>query len=63
MEIRLCYITVPDLTVFASNQRYTAIEAGSLYRFESLEDGFTAELPVDEDGFVLDYPGLFRRLG
>jgi hypothetical protein len=63
MEIRLCYITVPDLTVFASNQRYTALEAGSLYRFESLEDGFTADLPVDQDGFVLDYPGLFKRLG
>jgi len=63
MEVRLCYITVPDLTVFASNQRYTAVEAGSLYRFESLEDGFTADLPVDTDGFVLDYPGLFKRLG
>jgi len=63
MEIRLCYITVPDLAVFASNQRYTALEAGSLYRFESLEDGFTADLPVDQDGFVLDYPGLFKRLG
>lgn len=62
MDIRLCYITVPDLTVAAAGQRYTAIEAGALYRFESLEDGFTADLPVDEDGFVLDYPGLFRRL-
>ncbi|MBB3019099.1 hypothetical protein FHR70_002153 [Microvirga lupini] len=62
-EIRLCYITLPDLTVFPSNQRYTALDAGSLYRFENLEDGFTADLPVDQDGFVLDYPGLFRRLG
>ena len=63
MEIRLGYIEVPTLTVHPSNQRYTAIEAGSLYRFESLESGFTADLPVDEDGFVLDYPGLFKRLG
>lgn len=63
MEIRLCYITVPDLAVFPSSQRYTALEAGSLYRFESLEDGFTADLPVDQDGFVCDYPGLFKRLG
>jgi hypothetical protein len=63
MEVRLCYITVPDLTAAPSDQRYTALEAGSLYRFESLESGFTADLPVDEDGFVLDYPGLFRRLG
>jgi len=61
-EIRLCYITVPDLTVFPSDQRYTAIDSTLLYRFESIESGFTAELPVDEDGFVLDYPGLFKRL-
>jgi hypothetical protein len=63
MEIRLGYISLPDLIVSAANQRYTALDAGSLYRFESLEDGFTADLPVDEDGFVRDYPGLFRRLG
>ena len=63
MDIRLCYITVPDLTVSPASQRYTALDAGSLYRFESLESGFTADLPVDEDGFVLDYPGLFKRLG
>ncbi len=63
MEIRLCYISMPELIVSAAAQRYTALDAGSLYRFESLEDGFTADLPVDEDGFVLDYPGLFKRLG
>ena len=62
-DIRLCYITVPELTVAPANQRYTALEAGSLYRFESLESGFTADLPVDEYGFVLDYPELFKRLG
>ena len=53
---------MPDLTVFPSDQRYTAIDSTLLYRFESIESGFTAELPVDEDGFVLDYPGLFKRL-
>jgi hypothetical protein len=63
MEIRLGYISMPDLIVSAANQRYMALEAGSLYRFESLQDGFTADLPVDQDGFVLDYPGLFKRLG
>jgi len=61
-DIRLCYIAVPDLAVSPRTQRYTALEPGSLYRFESLDSGFTAELPVDEDGFVLDYPGLFRRM-
>jgi hypothetical protein len=24
--------------------------------------GFTADLPVDADGLVLDYPGIFRRI-
>ncbi|MBO1906912.1 putative glycolipid-binding domain-containing protein [Microvirga sp. 3-52] len=62
MDIRLCYIDVPGLTVAPSDQRYTALETGSLYRFDSLESGFTADLPVDGDGFVLDYPGLFKRL-
>lgn len=61
-DIRLCYIAVPDLTASAQDQRYTAIEPGSLYRFESVASGFTADLPVDADGFVRDYPELFRRL-
>jgi len=63
IEIRLCYIGIPDLTVSPATQRYTALIPGSLYRFESLESRFTADLPVDADGFVTDYPGLFKRLG
>jgi hypothetical protein len=62
LDLRLCYIKVPELTVSVAEQRYTAL-GPSLYRFENLENGFTADLPVDEDGFVRDYPGLFRRLG
>jgi hypothetical protein len=27
-----------------------------------LDGGFTADLPVDADGLVLDYPGLFKRV-
>lgn len=61
VDIRLCYIAVPDLTVSPQVQRYTALTSGSVYRFESLESGFAAELPVDQDGFVLDYPELFKR--
>jgi len=60
--IRVAYIRVPSLAVAPEQQRYTAVEPGSLYRFESLESGFKADLPVDEDGFVLNYPRLFRRL-
>jgi hypothetical protein len=46
-------------------QRYTPL-APRLVRYESLdEDGasrFQADLPLDEAGLVLDYPGLWRRV-
>jgi hypothetical protein len=64
----MAYITVPQLQVEATEQRYTCLEttsSGGRYRFESLEQGvatFTAELPVDQDGLVMDYPNLFRRV-
>ena len=61
LDLRLCYIDVPELALSVAEQRYTAL-GPSLYRFESLDSGFTAELSVDEDGFVSDYPELFRRL-
>jgi hypothetical protein len=37
-------------------------DGGGTYRFVSLDGGFTADLPVDLDGLVVDYPGLFRRV-
>lgn len=34
------------------------------HRDENLDGGgFRAELPVDEDDVVLDYQGVFRRIG
>jgi len=60
--IDVAYVSVPSLSVEPRPQRYTAIEPGSRYRFESLDFDFAADLAVDENGLVLDYPGLFRRL-
>ena len=66
--LAVAYITVPQLQVTPEKQRYTCLEAApgrGLYRYESIEHGasvFTAELPVDGNGLVLDYPGLFRRV-
>jgi uncharacterized protein len=63
-ELTVAYIRVPELLVGPERQRYGCLEAradGGLYRFEALPSGFTAELPVDADGLVMDYPGLFRR--
>ena len=61
-EYRMAWVAAPDLTVEAKPQAYTRV-AERLYRFESLDgSGFQADLPVDPDGLVLDYPELFRRV-
>jgi uncharacterized protein len=58
----MAWVVAPSLTVHAQPQAYTRL-ADRLYRFENLDgSGFSAELPVDEDGIVLDYPRLFRRV-
>jgi|RhiMetdeSRZDD1v2_1073273.scaffolds.fasta_scaffold31631_2 uncharacterized protein len=61
-QFRMAWIFAPDLTVHAQPQAYTRL-ADRLYLFENLDgSGFRAELPVDEDSIVLDYPNLFRRV-
>jgi hypothetical protein len=60
--ITVVYVEVPALTVVASRQRYTCLEPGRRYRFESLDSGFTRDIEVDDDGLVLTYPDLFRRV-
>ena len=61
-EFRMAWVFAPDLTIHPQPQAYTRL-AERLYLFENLDgSGFRAELPVDEDGIVLDYPGLFLRV-
>lgn len=63
-DLLVAYVALPTLSVEPERQRYTCLEMrddGALYRFEAIPSGFTADLPLDADGLVLDYPGLFRR--
>lgn len=59
-EINVAYILVPELSLRAASQRYTRL-AERLWRFEGLDIDFTADIAVDEEGFVVEYPDLFRR--
>ena len=59
--IQVVYVRVPDLSVTTVRQRYTCLEPGRRYRFESVDSDFTREIEVDGDGLVVTYPGLFRR--
>ncbi|MCS5730774.1 putative glycolipid-binding domain-containing protein [Herbiconiux moechotypicola] len=60
-EIVTAWIDVPALHVHADPQRYTRL-APLLYRYESLDSEFARDIVVDDEGFVVDYPGLFHRL-
>ena len=56
----MAWVSVPELEVSRSEQRYEPLAPG-LVRFRS--GSFTAELELDDDGFVLRYPGLAERVG
>jgi len=63
----MAWVSVPDLEVFASAQRYEHVRAddtGAVVRFvdRGRFAGFTAELALDPDGLVLVYPDLARRV-
>lgn len=61
-EIRALYIGAPALEPRSMRQAYTRLDA-SHYLYENLEgSAFKAVLLVDEQGLVIDYPGLFQRL-
>jgi uncharacterized protein len=58
-DLSVAYVSVPDLTVRPVSQRYTRL-APDVYQYES--GTFRTELPVDEGGFVLDYPVYWSRV-
>lgn len=64
IDFVMAWVSVPDLHVHRSNQRYTFLETehggGALIRYES--GTFSAAVRFDPDGLVLDYPGLGHRL-
>jgi uncharacterized protein len=64
-EFVMAWVSVPDLRVTASKQRYEHVQddaAGATVRFLEVEDEFTADLELDEDGLLISYPRLARRV-
>jgi len=61
----MAWVSIPDLRVTASKQRYEHVRAddgGATVRFLEVEDEFTAELELDPDGLLVFYPALSRRV-
>ncbi len=62
LDIRVVYLAAPGLDISVSAQRYSRRGQENDIFFESPAHDFTALLPIDGDGLVLDYPQLFRRV-
>jgi hypothetical protein len=60
-EVTAAWIGFPDLALEALPQRYTRLD-GLRFRYEGLASGFTAEVEVDEEGLVVEYPPAWRRV-
>ncbi|MBN3819860.1 putative glycolipid-binding domain-containing protein [Paraburkholderia sp. Se-20369] len=60
--IDVVYVSTPDLKVSRVQQAYVCLEPGRRYRYEGIFRDFTAEMEIDDDGLVIDYETLFRRL-
>jgi hypothetical protein len=63
---RMAWVEVPSLRVLSSPQAYATsghdADDRRLIEYRSLDSDFVALLTFDEDGLVVDYPGLARRL-
>jgi uncharacterized protein len=67
VDLLVAWVSVPDLGLNASHQRYEHVrrqanEAVVRYIDLGTHRGFTSELVLDNDGLVLVYPQLARRV-
>jgi len=66
VDFLMAWVSVPDLAVHPSRQRYTFLrreQDARIVRYESRGGDFVADLRVDDEGLVIDYPRLARRIG
>ncbi len=64
-DLNVVYIAAPALEIGPADQRYTCLQAdgrSGKVTYEGPIGIFTADLPLDADGIVIDYPELFRRV-
>jgi hypothetical protein len=65
VDLLMAWVSVPDLHVYPSAQRYTFLRRDgghSVIRYESIPSGFRSDIVFDPEGLVVDYPGVGRRL-
>jgi hypothetical protein len=65
IELTMAWVEVPALAVRPDGQRYRHVRSGAdhhIVRFEAIDGSFAADLTVDADAVVVDYPEIAQRL-
>jgi hypothetical protein len=66
IEFTMAWVAVPALAVQADRQRYQHLSSASdhhVIRYEAFDGSFAADITLDADAVVVDYPPIVRRLG
>jgi hypothetical protein len=58
-RLNVAWVLLPSLEVIQADQIYTPLGEG---RVRYASETFSADLVCDDDGFVIEYPGLARRV-
>lgn len=64
-EFTMAWVAVPALSVRRDAQRYSHVASAPgrhIVRYEGLGNGFMADIVLDDDGVVIDYPAIAKRL-
>jgi hypothetical protein len=65
IELTMAWVAVPALAVQPDRQRYAHVRSAAdhhVVRYEAVDGSFAADITVDADAVVVDYPGIARRL-
>ncbi|GJL84094.1 MAG: hypothetical protein DHS20C01_37280 [marine bacterium B5-7] len=61
----MAWVAVPALSVQPSGQQYSHVRTDGerhIIRYESIGSSFAADIIVDDDAVVIDYPGVAQQL-
>jgi hypothetical protein len=61
VTLSMVYVPFDTFAPTLDGQCYRCLQRGRLYRYQALDRSFAADLTVDDDGLVIDYPTLFER--
>jgi uncharacterized protein len=64
-EFTMAWVAVPALAVQADAQRYRHLRSAddhAVVRYEAIDGSFAADITVDADAVVIDYPSIARRV-